>query len=438
MSSDRPFYINVDFAKLWAGKTVSAFGSVVTRTALDLTAVITLGATPAQLGLLGALARTPALLVGLPAGVWVDRLRRRPIMIVADLARAVLLLTIPLAALLGVLSLPLVALTAFLAGALTVFFEVADNSYLPTVVSREHLVEGNSKLGVSDSLAEIGGPAIGGILVQLVTAPMAILVDAGSFLVSAAMLGLIRQEESPPAQRHHGTGMRAEIAEGLQTVASDPILRALAAAAATFSLMGGFFGALYSVYAIRSLALTPALLGLVIAGGGIGALLGAALNSRITQLAGLGRTLIGGLLIHGACALVVPLARPPATVAGTMLLVAQIIGDAGLMLFFINAISLRQSVTPDRLLGRVNASMDFLVAAVGPVGLLLGGFLGQAIGMRPTLLMGATGSLLGGLWLLLSPVRSLQSQPATQYAAVASQVEDSGQPGPASQADPTR
>lgn len=418
MTSDRPFYINADFARLWAGKTVSAFGSVVTRTALDLTAVITLGATPAQLGLLGAVSRMPALLVGLPAGVWVDRLRRRPIMIVADLARAALLLTIPLAALLGVLSLPLVALVAFLTGALTVFFEVADNSYLPTVVSRDHLVEGNSKLGISDSLAEIGGPAIGGVLVQLITAPMAILVDAASFVASAALLGLIRREESPPAPRHGAPSMRTEVAEGLRTVAHDPILRALAGAAATFSLFGGFFGALYSVYAIRSLGLTPALLGLAIAGGGIGALLGAAFNSRIVVWAGFGRTLIGGLLIHTICALVVPLARPPANVATTMLFVAQVIGDAGLMLFFINAISLRQSVTPDRLLGRVNASVDFLVAAVGPLGLLLGGFLGQAIGMRPTLFLGAVGGLLGALWLFLSPVRALQAQPAARSEAL--------------------
>jgi MFS family permease len=414
MTTGQPIYINPDFAKLWAGKTVSAFGSVVTRTALDLAAVITLGATPAQLGLLGALGRMPALLVGLPAGVWVDRLRRRPIMIVADLARAALLLTIPGAALLGVLSLPLVALTAFLTGALTVFFEVADNSYLPTVVSREHLVEGNSKLGVSDSLAEIGGPAIGGVLVQLVTAPMAILVDAASFIVSAAMLGLIRQEESAPAHRHHASSMREEIVEGLQTVVGEPILRALAAAAVTFSLLGGFFGALYSVYAIRSLELTPALLGLAIAGGGIGALAGAALNSRIVLWAGFGRTLIGGLLLHGICALVVPLARPPATAAAPTLFAAQVAGDAGLMLFFINAISLRQSVTPDRLLGRVNASVDFLVAAAGPVGLLLGGFLGQAIGMRPTLFLGAMGSFLGALWLFLSPVRTLGVQPVIQ------------------------
>lgn len=423
MTAGPPFYINPDFAKLWAGKTISTFGSVVTRTALDLTAVITLGATPAQLGLLGAASRMPALLVGLPAGVWVDRLRRRPIMIVADLARAALLLAIPLAALVGALSLPLVALVAFLTGALTVFFEVADNSYLPTVISREHLVEGNSKLGISDSLAEIGGPALGGALVQLVTAPMAILVDAASFLASAFLLGLIRREESPPALRPGAPNMRTEVAEGLRTVARDPILRALAAAAVTFSLLGGFFGALYSVYAIRSLQLTPSLLGLAIAGGGIGALAGAALNSRIVLWAGFGRTLIGGLLLHGICALVVPLARPPASAAAATLFAAQVVGDAGLMLFFINAISLRQSVTPDRLLGRVNASVDFLVAAAGPVGLLLGGFLGQAIGMRPTLFLGAMSGFLGALWLFLSPVRTLQVQPVIRPEPVPSAVD---------------
>ena len=404
----RPFYINTDFAKLWTGKTVSAFGSVVTRTALGLVAVITLGASPTQLGLLGALSSLPALLIGLPAGVWVDRWRRRPIMIAADLARAALLASVPLAAALGVLSLAQLAMVAFLAGALTVIFEVADNSFLPSVIERQHLVEGNSKLGISDSLAEIGGPAMAGGLVQWVTAPMALLVDALSFLVSALFLALIGKPELRPEQ-HRRSSMRYEIVEGLRAVLQDSRLRALAAASATFSFLGGFIGALYTIYAIQGLSLTPALLGIVISGGGIGALLGATFSGRISRRVGLGRTLIGGLAIHGLCSLLIPLARGPAPVAASILFLAQVAGDAGLMLYFINEVSLRQTITPDHMLGRVNASFQFAVASVGPAGLLLGGYLGQSIGMRPTLLIGAMGSLLGVIWLLLSPVRTMRA-----------------------------
>ena len=211
---------------------------------------------------------------------------------------------------------------------------------------------------------------------QLITAPLAILVDAASFLVSALMLSLIRSKETPPPGDQRSPSMRHEIVEGLRAVLQSPILLALAAAMASFSFFGGFIGALYSLYAVRTLELTPAMLGLVISGGGVGALLGAAFAERVTKRFGLGKALIGGLFVSGVFALLIPFVHGPPPVAASVLFGCQIFGDAALMLFFINAISLRQSVTPDRLLGRVNASTDFLVAAVGPLGLLLGGVLG--------------------------------------------------------------
>jgi predicted MFS family arabinose efflux permease len=208
-------------------------------------------------------------------------------------------------------------------------------------------------------------------------------------------------------------------------VLQNRILLALAVASASFSFLGGFIGATYYLYAISELQLAPTLLGITISGGGIGALLGAALAGRITQRAGLGPALIGGLFVHGLMVLVIPLARGPAVMATGILFTGQLIGDAALMLYFVNDISLRQSVTPDRLLGRVNASMQFVVAAVGPLGLLLGGFLGQAIGLRPTLLLGALGSLLGSAWLLLSPVRGLRVFPTTDEHSSTPILDDS-------------
>lgn len=408
----RAFLDSQDFAKLWTAQTISAFGSIITRDALPLTAIITLGAAPAQVGLLAAAGRLPVLLVGLPAGVWVDRLRRRPILIAADLGRAALLFTIPLAYMLDVLALPQLFLIAFLAGILSVFFEVADQSFLPTVISRHKLVEGNSRLGLSSSLAEIAGPAMAGTLVQLITAPLAVLVDAISFLFSALLLGSIRKQEAmpDPSQRHANMGL--EIVEGLRATFGNPILRTLAVSSATFSLLGGFIGALYYLYAIRELELPPALLGIVIASGGIGALAGAALAPRASSRYGLGRALVGSLLVVGLAALLIPLAGGPPPLAASILIVGQLVGDTALMIYFVNEVSLRQAVSPDHVLGRVNASMQFLVAGVGPLGLILGGLLGEALGMRPTLVMGAMGGLLACLWLILSPVRRLQDYPS--------------------------
>lgn len=402
---------NADFMKLWTAQAISVFGSTITREALPLAAILTLAATPSQVGLLAALGAVPALVLGLPAGAWVDRLRRRPILIVADLGRALLLASIPAAALLGVLGLPQLYLVAILGGTLTLFFRVADNSFLPTVVARPDLVEANSKLGTTDSLAEIGAPAITGALVQLISAPLAILVDAVSYLVSAVFLGLIRAPESPPRPADHPQSLRQDVAQGLQLVLKNPTLRALAGSSGAFSFFGGFFGALYGIYAIRVLGLTPAVLGMLISAGGLGALLGAVLAGRLYRRFGLGRVLIGSFLLFGLNAMVVPLASGPQAVVVVILMGAQLVGDTMLAVYLINGVSLRQSITPDHLLGRMNASMEFLVTGIGPVGLLVGGFLGESIGVRPTLAVAALGLLSGSLWLFLSPVAKLEAHP---------------------------
>jgi len=242
-----------DFLKLWAGKTVAELGAGIGGTALPLVGVLALGATAAQMGLLAAVAEAPVLLVALPAGVWVDRLPRRPLMIAADLGRAALLATVPLAAALGVLHMAQLYLVAALAGVLTVLFGIADQSLLPVILPSERLLEGNSKLGISGSVAEIGGPSMGGLLVGAIGAPATVLCQALTYLASASSLALIRTPElrRPPGDRHP----LQEIGDGLRVVFEQPVLRLLAAGSATFTVFGSFIGTLYSLFVVRELGL---------------------------------------------------------------------------------------------------------------------------------------------------------------------------------------
>lgn len=409
--SSSSLWRNPDFLKLWSAQSLSVFGSTITREALPLAAILTLAATPGEVGLLAALSSLPVLLIGLPAGVWVDRLRRRPILITADLGRAVLLFSIPMAALWGVLSLAQLYGVAFLAGVLTVFFNVADNSFIPTVVKREELVEANSKFGVSEAVAEIGAPAVTGFLIQGLTAPVTILFDALSYLFSALLLGLIRTPEVTPTSGEERLSFWQDIRGGLRLVFTDPYLRALAGSSATFSFFGGFIGALYALYVVRELAISPAVLGILIGAGGVSSLVGATLTGWLSRRFSLGAVLIGSRLFSSLASLLIPLASGSYATILLFLLLAQLFGDALLTVYMINALSLRQAITPDHLLGRMNASMDFLIMGLGPLGLLLGGLLGELIGVRMTLVMAVIGGLTGCLWLIFSPVCSLKHYP---------------------------
>jgi MFS family permease len=392
---------NRDFVKLWLGKTISSFGSQISGTALPLLALLSLNASPAAMGLLGAMGTLPVLLVGLPAGVWVDRMRRRPILIGADIGRALLLLSIPLAAAFDQLTLLQLYIVAALAGVLTVFFEVADQSFLPSVIGRDELVEGNSKLGVSDSMAEISGPAIGGGLVQLVGAPLAVLVDAVSYVVSAVLIGGIRTPEVAPERPESPQSMRQEIGEGLRLALGDPRLRALTLSSATASFFGNFIGALYGFYIVRDLELSPLMFGVLIGSGGIGALVGAIVSGRVARRFGVGRTVLVAFLLAGGLQLFLPLAGSlPKVVAAGVLLGTQVVGDVFWAIHRINEISLRQRLTPDRLLGRINASTQFLVMGMGPLGLLVGGVLGEVLGSQVTLAIAVAGMLSGAVWLI--------------------------------------
>lgn len=398
-----------DFVKLWIGQTVSDLGNGITGIALPLTAVLILDATPAQMGILSALEGIAALLVGLFAGVWADRLRRRPILIVTDLGRAATLLSVPLAAFWGLLHIEQLYLVAALTGVLTVFFHVADQSFLPSLVHQEDLIEGNSKLGASASIAEIGGPALAGPLVQVVTAPIAILFDVCSFLISACCVWRIRAVEPAP-QATKQQSFRHALTEGLRAIVAHPLLRVLAGSAFLFAFFGNFFAALYPVYVIRTIGAPPVMLGFLVGAGGVGALAGAFLEQRVVRRFGLGKTLAGGLLISAAIGLVVVLlARGSVIFAVALLFFSQLVGDVAIALYQMSEVSLRQSVIPARMLGRVNASMQVLTRGLGASGALLGGALGQQIGIRPTLLIAEVGMLIAAVWLFCSPVRRAQS-----------------------------
>lgn len=399
-----------DFMKLWVGQTISEIGSNITRDGLPLLAVITLGASAAEMGVLSAIASAPVLVISLAAGVWVDRLPRRPLLILTDIGRALLLATIPLAALAGLLNMGQLYLITALTGVLTVLFNIAYPAYLPTLIEREHLLEGNSKLAISSSAAEIAGTGLAGVLVQLITAPIAILFDALSFLVSAFSLVVIRKPEPPLPAVEYRQSMISEAQEGLRTVLQQPVLRALAATATMESFFGNFFGVLYALFAIRTLNISPAALGLTVAVGGASSLAGAMLARRVVERFGLGRTLISMHLSGWLVSLLIPLAGSfPAL--GLPLLIASQAGDALHTIYSINAISLRQSITHDRMLGRVNASIELLATGIGLLGALLGGVLGSVAGSQATLLIAALGGALSVVWLFFSPIREMQNVP---------------------------
>ena len=399
-----------DFLRLWSGQTISVFGSMVGGTAMTFTAILVLQATPLQMGILNVMQLVPAVLAGLFAGAWVDRLRRRPLLIGADLGRALVLVTIPLAAWLGMLHIAQVYAVALVVSILTIIFNVAYESYLPGLVGKDDLLEGNSKLSASAAVAEFGGFSIAGWLVQVLTAPFAILIDAGSFVVSAITVKLIRAREPAVVASSH-PNVIGEIREGLKIVQQHPLLRASAAAVLVHGLSGGTFGALVVLYMSRGLGFSPGVLGMIWALGGLSSFLGAALAPRFNLRLGFGPAMCAGLGIYGLSQSLIPLASG-ATWISAALLVGQQLGDGFYTLYAINQVSLRQAIAPEHVLGRVNASFQFFDLGATLVGSLLGGILGELLGLRLVLAFGAGGTLLSALVLGLSPVRRLKEIPA--------------------------
>jgi MFS family permease len=392
--------------RLWSAQTISQFGSQVTLLALPLAAIVVLDASAFEVAVLSAAEGAPWLLFSLPVGAWVDRVLRKPILVVADVGRAFVLLSVPLAYALDALTIWQLYAVGFATGVLTVFFDVAYQSYLPSLVERSQLEEGNSKLEVSRSGAQLAGPGVAGALVDLVTAPVAILVDALSFLASAAWLSRIEREERLEARGVERTRLAAEILEGLRFVARNPYLRPSMVYVAVFNFFTNVIFAIFLVYAVRRLDLSPAVIGLVLAIGSIGFLVGAFLAPRVSARLGVGTTMVASAAVAGLALFLIPLAPPSNAIP--FLIASGVIVDFAIVLYNVTGISLFQAITPDRLLGRMNASRRFVVWGVLPLGSLAGGALASTIGLRETLFVGAAGASVGFLPLLFSPLRSVE------------------------------
>lgn len=403
---------NADFRKLWAAASVSLVGSQVTALALPLLAAITLGASAVQMGLLAATSKLPFLLFSLPAGIWVDRVRRRPVLIACDLGSALLLLSLPLAAVLGWLGLTQLFLVAFGLGALEVVGEIAHYAYVPALVGRDGLVEGNSRLHVSHSVAASAGPGLGGLLIQAVTAPIAVLVDAGSFLLSALLLRAIDRLEAAPARPARAEPPFQAIGAGLRSLVNHPLLRPIVVTSIAAGFCLGALDALVILYATRELGLGPATIGLLFAAGGACSVIGAVVAGSVATRWGIGPAILGGWTVEASVKLLIPLAAGPTWLVLSLLAASFSIGGLGAAVANVHQWSLRQAVTPDALQGRVTASHRFLVYGASALGALAGGVLGAVIGLRPALLVWAAGDLFARSWAFLSPLRVLQTQPA--------------------------
>jgi MFS family permease len=414
-----------DFRNLWAAETVSQLGSQVSGLALPLVAVIVLDVSAFKVALLGVIEMAPFILISLPAGVWVDRLRRKPILVTADVGRALLLASVPLAYWLDVLTIWQLYVVGFAFGVLTVFFDVSYQSYLPSLVSSEQLIEGNSKLEVSRSGAQLAGPGLAGVLVEAVKAPGAIVVDAVSFVLSAFFLFRIKAEEQAPtqAERQAGPGMKAEVAEGLRWVFGNRYLRWIAASTATFNFFGNMIFAVFLVYAVRELGLRPGVIGLVLAVSNIGYLAGALLANRLSRRFGVGPTIVIGAA--GSTSLLL-LAAAPASNPIPFLIASQAISSMGVPIYNITQLSYRQAITPRRIQGRMNSVMRFIVWGVMPLGALLGGAIASWFSLRTAIWVGAIGMSLAVLPVLLSPVRTLREMPEPVEEPLPSEADASG------------
>ena len=398
-----------DFLKLWSAQTISQLGSQISLLALPLAAIIVLGASAFEVALLGTLEFLPFLLFALPAGVWVDRLARRPILVLADLGRAAALASVPVAYLLDGLAMGQLYAVAFLVGTLTIFFDVAYQSYLPSLVARDQLVEGNAKLEVSRAGAQVAGLGLGGAIVGALTAPYAILLDAASFLASALLLARISANEPHPAPASRRR-LVPELWEGLRYLVGHPYWRAIAATTGTANFFNTLGFSIVLVYAVRRLHLSPELIGLVLALGSLGGLGGALVVGRLARRLGVGMTIVGSAFLFGPPLLLVPLA--PTSFPLPFLVVGIVLSSFGTVSYNVTGLSLMQTLTPERLLGRLNASRRFLVWGTIPLGSLAGGTLASEIGLRPTLLAGAIGASFSFLSVALSSLRSLRSMPA--------------------------
>ncbi len=420
-----PLWSNNAFVRVWTAASISIFGSLITRIALPLVAILTLDAGPIEVAVLRGMDLAVALIVGLVAGAWVDRLRRRPVLIWADLGRAALLLVIPASFMLGTLALWQLLVVAALTAVLTTFFDAADNAYLPTIVERERLLEANSALAASGSVAEFAGFGISGVLVQLLTGPITIVINAVTYLVSAVLLLTVRHVEAPPPPREDREPVLDEIRQGLRLVRHNPVLRAFAGAQMLMSMLWGIFGATWFLFAIDELGVGPALVGIVAGVGGASSFIGAVVATRSTRRWGIGPVAIAAMLLAALGNLFIPLAPAGLPLIAVACLVAQqLIADSAITVYDVTETSVRQALVADRELGRVASTFQVLSAGAQLVATIGAGLLAEVIGLRATSLLAPLGGLLAAAILYWSPVRSLIELPVTDHRSTAQMALD--------------
>ena len=403
-----------DFLKLWTAETISVFGSSITQLALPLIAATVLNVSPFEFGLLTTIEFLPFILFSLPAGVWVDRLRRRPVLIAADLGRALAIASIPVAFYFDALTIWQLYIVGFMNGILTVFFDVAYMSYLPSVVERDQLVDGNSKLEITRSASQILGPGMAGLLIGIFRAPFAMVIDSVSYAISAVFLTLIRRPE-PPVEAHDTAAqgpkpsMRDEVSVGLRYVLGHRWLRNIAATTGTSNFFANVVNAILVLYLVDERGLGPEAIGFAFSVASIGFLIGALTTNRITARLGVGRMLVFTAIGFSVSNL--PVAFAPDALIWPALAISGFVGGFCGTGWNINQVSLRQAITPPRMQGRMNATMRFIVWGTIPLGAILGGALGSIIGLHATIIVGALGGLLAFIPVTLSSVRHIVTMP---------------------------
>jgi MFS family permease len=398
-----------DFLRLWSAQTVSALGSQVTLLALPLTALLVLHAKPYEVALLATAGSLPTLAVGIPAGVWVDRVRRRPVMVTADLGCAAMLASATAAYGLGVLTLPHLYIVAVVNGSFSVLFEVASQAYLPSIVPRAQLVEANAKFEAGRVVAWSAGPGAGGGLISLVAAPVALLVDAASFVASACLIGSVVKDEQGAPPKDGGAGVRRELREGGRYVLGHRYLRPLLLGHALANLALGIVWAIVIVYAVRELGLTAAVVGVVLSLGQIGAFAGAVFGRGVAERLGVGRTVVTALFLFGPATLLLAVASRNAAII--FLALGWILENLARALYSVSATSIRQALVPDRLRARATGFTTTAGTGAFPLGTAVGGALAGAFGLRQAMLVGAVIGLLPFIPVAFSPVRSLRELP---------------------------
>ncbi|WP_367127907.1 MFS transporter [Saccharothrix sp. HUAS TT1] len=415
-----------NFRNLWFGQTLSLFAAEITAGVIPLLAALTLNASVLEMGVLSAVSFLPYLVISLFAGVWLDRLPKRPVIVAADLGRGVLLLLVPLAAVLDLLSMPFLLVIAVLIGIGTVIADIGSASFLPSVVGRRDLVDGNGKLEISNNASRMAGEAVGGALVQVLTAPFALLFNTVAYAVSAVFTQRIKvnpdaepededdedDEEQPDARK---PDFWREVGEGLRFVFGNPIVRTLAITALLFNLFTFFIEPVFLIFITRTLGLEPIYIGLILSSSGVGGVVGALISGWVSRRMPLGTLLVVTQWLAGGASLLIPVATLVPKPAAVVLIIVMHFVDAVMVIVYnVNQRSYRSAVTPDALQGRMNASIRMIVMGVCPLGALLGGVVGNALSATTALVIGSLGILSSGVYIACTRIRSVKEIPTEQ------------------------